>query len=89
MAYDLKYGKITAEHGDRVHGKPGVPLNESDEPVFIIRSQDLLGPTVVRNYAESASRHGASAELVASAYAAADKMSNWQGENPGLVKVPD
>ncbi len=41
MGYDRKYGKITTENGD-------IP---KDEPVFLLRSQDVFSAFVVRMYA--------------------------------------
>lgn len=89
MARDQKYGEVTAEHGNRIHGAPGVPLNESDEPIFIIRAQDVVGPAAVRAYGQLAEEFGASEEHVASVFHAADAMQDWQNENADLVKVPD
>lgn len=89
MAYDRKYGKITAEHGDRVHGKPGVPLNESDEPVFIIRAQDLCAVDAVLRYRGSAEDVGADEELIFKVEEAAKAISDWQVAHPDQVKIPD
>jgi hypothetical protein len=89
MAYDRKYGEITAEHGDVVHGEPGVPLNESDEPVFIIRAQDACAVDAVLRYRGAAEDKGASEELLYAVEEAAGAISEWQEAHPDQVKVPD
>ena len=63
MAHDLKYGKITAEHGDVTHGVGGVPLNESDEPCFVIRAQDISAPRAIRAYSDYADLSGVRSRL--------------------------
>lgn len=89
MANDLKYGRITAEHGGRVHGKPGVPLNESDEPVFVLRAQDVTSGATLAEYRRQSETYGASPEHLASLDEAIQAFARWQDENAALVKVPD
>lgn len=89
MAYDDKYGVITAERGNIVHGRSGVPLNESDEPVFIIRAQDVIGPAAVLEYAKLAELIGATHEHVDAVREVVKNMQYWRRMNPNLVKVPD
>ena len=81
MAYDLKYGKVTVENSDS--------LNNSDEPVFIIRSQDMAAISAVLKYAQEASKIGASEELNIAVHNVANVMKTWQEDHPELVKVPD
>lgn len=82
MATDNKYGKISVEK------EPGNPFGE-DEPVFLLRGRDTATPMTVRNYAQMASRRGASEEFVAAVYARASEIERWQVANPDLVKIPD
>lgn len=89
MARDAKYGTITAEHGDRVHGKPGVPLNESDEPVFVLRAQDVTSCAVLAEYRRQSEAHGADTEHLAAIAEVQAEFAWWQEEHAGLVKVPD
>lgn len=53
-------------------------LVPNDEPVFLIRGQDLAAPAALRAYAIEASRVGASDELVAATLLQARKMEEWQ-----------
>lgn len=87
MAIDRKYGKVTAERGDVAHGD-GVPLNESDEPCFVIRAQDVLAVAAIRDYAHRAFHKGL-ADVAGGAHAAADAVADWQFANEDAVKDPD
>lgn len=89
MAIDAKYGKITAENGDLPHGGVGVPLNESgDEPVFVIRAQDIASVDAIKDYFVTAEGHGSvfDQEQVA---ATVEGFAAWQTAHPDLVKVAD
>ena len=57
------------------------------EPVFLIRGQDVAGPTAVLCWANMAERAGAGTEIVAAARRQAEEMLEWQ-ERHGS-KVPD
>lgn len=48
-----------------------------DEPVFLVRGQDVVGGDVVRYWAASALTAGADAEIVNSAREHAAKMDAW------------
>jgi hypothetical protein len=89
VSYDLKYGKISAERGDVTHGEGGVPLNESDEPVFLIRAQDAAAVPAIRCYLECEGDVGAAQETLQAVETAADEVAGWQGRNADRVKVPD
>lgn len=89
MAHDAKYGTITAEHGDRVHGKPGVPLNDSDEPVFLLRAQDVTSGAVLAEYRRQSETYGATDEHLAAIDGVILDFARWQDENAAIVKVPD
>jgi len=58
-----------------------------EEPVFLIRGQDVNGPSAVREYAKLAAASGAHPDMVAMCMAWADHMAAWQLGN--LAKVPD
>ncbi len=77
-AIDLKYGEITATNR-QFH--PG-------EPVFLLRSQDILAPTQVAEYAAACRDAGCTEEHCKGVLQAAEAMHKWQTENPGLVKRP-
>lgn len=58
-----------------------------DEPIFTLRAQDKLAPTLVELWANHAERRGAPPEKVAEARGCAAAMRAWQRENPS--KWPD
>ena len=58
-----------------------------DEPVFLLRGQDVTAPKVVRFYAKMAKKAGASKELVKCVQKHAKKMERWQKNKK--KKVPD
>lgn len=55
-----------------------------DEPVFLIRAQDVVGAEVVRYWARKAYAAGASDDIVKRAYDHANKMDVWSKK-----KTPD
>lgn len=89
MAYCLKYGRITGEYGDVVHGSPGVALNESDEPLFLIRAQDIAAVPAVKAYMERARDTGASRKMLNGVQDSIVAITEWQAANPERLKVPD
>lgn len=56
----------------------------SDEPVFLIRGQDVAGGDAVRAWAELAKKAGACPQMVYTAYLHADKLDAWPKK-----KIPD
>lgn len=54
------------------------------EPVFVLRAQDILAPSIVRIWAHAAAVCRASDEKVASALDIAEAMEDWPTR-----KVPD
>ena len=58
-----------------------------DEPVFLIRGQDLAGPQTLREWARVAEAYGASEEICNKALAHADAMIEYQRKT--RHKVPD
>ncbi len=59
-----------------------------DEPVFIIRGQDVAGPDAVRAWAALAKANGASPDIVIMAKDWAEVMEQYQTQT-GRCKVPD
>lgn len=68
-----------------------------DEPVFLIRGQDMVAPSVLKYYADMAELVGADKELVDAVRKHAELMIDYQYQQGGLVegvrmpagKVPD
>ncbi len=60
---------------------------DKDEPLFVIRAQDSLGPEVVMEWAHRALAAGVPIEKVAEARKVAEEMEEWQTNN--TKKVPD
>ncbi len=80
------YARIQDPHG----------LIPADEPVFLLRGQDLAAPSAVRAWARRAKEIGASQEIVDMAIDQAGAMEDWaaqmrvQFEGGGIPgKVPD
>lgn len=62
-------------------------LIPSSEPVFLLRAQDVLAPSLVREWADAAERVGAERNIVDAARKHAELMEEWQREFG--CKVPD
>ena len=60
-----------------------------DEPVFILRAQDILAPRVVVQWAYLAEGAGSPWDKVHGPLVIAQRMADWQAKNPDRVKVPD
>jgi hypothetical protein len=60
-----------------------------DEPVFILRAQDILAPRVVVRWAHLAEQAGTPQHKVQGALELAKQMADWQANNQHRVKVPD
>ena len=58
-----------------------------DEPVFLLRAQDVTAPTVVRVWADLAEKAGAATDIVAAARAQVEEMRKWQQTHE--AKIPD
>ena len=58
-----------------------------DEPVFLIRAQDIVGPDIVDLWADYAEDEGAASNIVEAARTHAKAMRKWQ-EDRGS-KTPD
>ena len=62
-------------------------LIPEDEPVFLLRGQDISAPAIVESWARNVESLGASDEIVAAAFEQASKMRAWQMQHGR--KVPD
>lgn len=71
---------------DAQAGKGCLGKAADDEPVFVLRAQDLLAPGLVEMWAIRAKKHG-SEKKASGAYAIADAMLKWQASHPS--KMPD
>lgn len=60
-----------------------------DEPIFVLRAQDKLAPSMVRTWAATAAVYKCDPAKVQEAYELADKMDAWQRENADKAKYPD
>lgn len=77
--------KHSREDYNRIQDPAG--LIPENEPVFLIRGQDVAGPHAVRAWAAYAKLCGAKQDIVDAANVQARKMENWHKEH--LRKVPD
>lgn len=62
-------------------------LIPDDEPVFLVRGQDLAAPATMRAWADLALAHGASTDIVQRVREFAGYTEAWQVAN--RAKVPD
>lgn len=62
-------------------------LIPEDEPVFLLRAQDIVAPEVVEMWAVAAHNVGAKDNIIQHAYEHAQSMRKWQKEH--RVKIPD
>lgn len=58
-----------------------------DEPVFLLRAQDVTAPAVVKWWCNLARQHGASENIIEAARSQVDEMIKWQKEHG--MKIPD
>lgn len=75
MANDMKYGKVTTEHGKF----------DDDEPVFVLRGQDVLALETLIHYREQADRFGCSAKFRDDVNREIGRFSSWSG----VRTIPD
>lgn len=59
----------------------------TDEPIFVLRAQDIVAPEIVREWAYRAAMAGTPREKVVAARKIADQMEDWQIAH--RRKVPD
>lgn len=77
--------KHEREDYNRIQDPAG--LIPENEPVFLIRGQDVLSASAVGAWADLAELEGASPRIVASARRQATLMEKWQAEHG--AKIPD
>jgi hypothetical protein len=70
---------------DRIQDPAG--LIPEDEPVFLIRGQDINAPHTLLDWADRAEKNGAAATIVKAAREQAVEMVLWQKRH--AAKVPD
>lgn len=58
-----------------------------DEPVFLIRGQDIVGPMVVQVWARLAKNAGATPDIIEAAQRQSQAMQEWQEAHGS--KIPD
>lgn len=73
----------TKREGDSCYNKAAM-----DEPLFVLRAQDILAPELVREWAHRAKAKGTPQTKVDEALQLADRMVEWQ-DATDHVKVPD
>lgn len=70
----------------------GIPCYDNaapDEPLFVLRAQDMLAPEMVREWAYRAKVMGVPDEKTDEARRCADQMEDWQISLQGKRKVAD
>lgn len=60
-----------------------------DEPIFILRAQDIVAAAIVDEWAKVALMQGSPSEKVYGAIQVATDIRAWQYKNGRKVKVPD
>jgi hypothetical protein len=78
VAYDLKYGKVTTEHGN---------IGE-DEPVFVLRARDVTAPKAIIAYIKLVLMEGAPMHHVRASLISLERFRRWQSSNRDQVRVP-
>jgi hypothetical protein len=72
--------------------KDGIPCYDKaadEEPLFVLRAQDMLAPEMVREWAYRAKVMGTPIEKIDEARRCADQMEDWQISLAGKRKVAD
>lgn len=62
-------------------------LIPAEEPVFLIRGQDVAGPVTLRYWATAAKSMGADQEIIDLVLDQAKAMEDWQATQ--VAKIPD
>lgn len=75
-----------------MHGKAKKIIEECEqtgEPIFVLRSKDLLSVLAVIEYRDLLDKYWADPAMMEGVGSALDQMREWQKNNPGLVRLPD
>jgi hypothetical protein len=83
MAVSSKYGTVLVEI------EPGNPLNNTDEPVFVLRARDKVALQCLFMYKQGALAAGAGPEIERGMAREFTRFNEWRQAHPELVKVPD
>jgi len=89
MKRDLNFGRedyensIFLEVGDVK--KEDVVVIDTEEPLFLLRAQDVLAAGVVRMWADMLEKMGGCPDTVKDARARADQMDEWRMDNGGQM----
>lgn len=84
MSIDRKYGHVTVETDSSEH-----PLNGTDEPVFLIRANDLSAIEALHDYRRAADMVGADEAMTDMIENAIEDFTMWQLEHSEYLKIPD
>jgi len=71
------------------HDEPCLLKAADDEPIWVLRGQDLCTPQTIRAWAAGANARGAPYAKVQEASRNADEIEQWQRDHPDRVKLPD
>ena len=78
----MRHARPDYEHIQDSTGK--IP---ADEPVFLVRGQDVCAPATLRAWADEAEKQGANQDIIDLVRSQAITMEEWQAENHS--KIPD
>lgn len=81
----MKHNNKKYEHIQDRDSKKTIP---ADEPVFLIRGQDKLGPMILESYATAHELANGHPAITAGVRAQAYKMREWQAKT-GKSKIAD
>ncbi len=81
----MKHGR--SDYNERI--QDSAKIIPADEPVFLIRGQDSVGPLALEQYALLAEILGASEEVVSGCHEQAEAMKHWQKMHPSRTHVAD
>lgn len=73
------------DYQDRIQDSAN--LIPGEEPVFLIRAQDVTAPWIVRMWISEARRHGAKKNILEAAEAQIERMVEWQRKYG--MRIPD
>lgn len=66
-----------------------LPKVRDDEPIFVLRGQDLVAPLAIEYWGVQARNHHSPNMKVEEAMQDAQNFRNWQAAHPKQVKYPD